>query len=444
VIDPIAIVSITAALMVVLILLGVHVAVTLGVMSFIGLWAISGQPGTAVNLLATTFFNALKSYEFGVIPLFVLMGSVFGHGLSEELFASANVLLRRVRGGLAMATVIGNAVFAAITGSSMASAAAFSKIAYPPMTRMGYDKRFALGCVAGSSILGMLIPPSILFIIYGILTQVSIGKLFIAGVVPGLLLTFIFCVGIAIMAAVRPGLVGRGAPTATSAPVALRAGSSDLATLFRPWPVLVLIVIVLGGIYRGFFTPNEAAAVGAVGAVLIAWAKRQLTWAKAKQAVWSVGITSGAIMLLLVMAQMYSRMVALSGVVQGVETWLAGAALPGMVVLGAVVVVVVAMGMLVDSASILLLLVPIAFPILTKLGYDPIWLGVVIVIATEMGLVTPPFGMSVFTVKASLGSEVTVGEIYSGAMPFLVMMALCLAIVIAFPGLSTWLVGYMQ
>jgi len=444
VIDPIAIVSLTAALMVLLILLGVHVAVTLGVMSFIGLWAISGQPSTAVNLLATTFFYALKSYEFGVIPLFVLMGSVLGHGTSEELFASANVLLRRVRGGLAMATVIGNAVFAAMTGSSMASAAAFSKIAYPPMTRMGYDKRFALGCVAGSSILGMLIPPSILFIIYGILTQVSIGKLFIAGVVPGLLLTFIFCAGIAIMGALRPGLVGRDARKATSQPAASRAESSDLATLFRPWPALVLIVIVLGGIYRGFFTPNEAAAVGAIGAVLIACAKRQLTWANAKQAVWGVGITSGAIMLLLVMAQMYSRMVALSGVVQGVETWLAGAALPGMAVLGAVVVIIIAMGMLVDSTSILLLLVPIAFPILTKLGYDPIWLGVVIVVATEMGLVTPPFGMSIFTVKASLVNEVTVGEISLGAMPFLVMMALFLAIVIAFPGLSTWLVGYMQ
>ena len=197
--EPITIVILTTACMVLLILLGFHVAVALGAMSLIGLWAISGQPSTAINLLATTFFNALKSYEFGVIPLFVLMGAVFGHGLSEELFASANLIVGRVRGGLAMATVMGNAIFAAITGSSMASAAAFSKIAYPPMTKMGYDKRFALGCVAGSSILGMLIPPSILFIIYGILTQVSIGKLFIAGVIPGLLMAVIFCAGIAVI-----------------------------------------------------------------------------------------------------------------------------------------------------------------------------------------------------------------------------------------------------
>lgn len=442
--DPVTIVAITTGLMVVLILLGVHVAVTLGVMSFIGLWAISGQSSTAINLLATTFFNALQSYEFGVIPLFILMGSVFGHGLSEELFASANVLMRPVRGGLAMATVLGNAVFAAITGSSMASAATFSKIAYPPMTRMGYDKRFALGCVAGSSILGMLIPPSILFIIYGILTQVSIGKLFIAGVVPGLLLTFIFCVGIAVMAAVRPDLVGgKKADDATRLQSAGR-GASDLAILLRPWPVLLLIVVVLGGIYRGFFTPNEAAAVGAVGAALIAWSKRQLTWRSARQAIRETGITAGAIMLLLVMAQMYSRMVALSGVVQSLQGWLSSATLPGMTVLGAVVAIILLMGMIMDSASILLLLVPIAVPILTKFGYDPIWLGVVIVIAVEMGLVTPPFGMSVFTVKASIGPEVTVGEIFSGSLPFLLMMGMCLVIVIAFPGLSTWLVGYMQ
>ncbi len=312
------------------------------------------------------------------------------------------------------------------------------------MTRMGYDKRFALGCVAGSSILGMLIPPSILFIIYGILTQVSIGKLFIAGVVPGLLLTFIFCVGIAVMAAVRPDLVGgKQAADATELQSAGR-GASNLAILLRPWPVLLLIVVVLGGIYRGFFTPNEAAAVGAVGAVLIAWSKRQLTWRSARQAIRETGITAGAIMLLLVMAQMYSRMVALSGVIQGLQGWLSSATLPGMTVLGAVVVIILLMGMIMDSASILLLLVPIAVPILTKFGYDPIWLGVVIVIAVEMGLVTPPFGMSVFTVKASIGPGVTVGEIFSGSVPFLLMMGVCLVIVIAFPGLSTWLVGYMQ
>ena len=202
---PIEIVAVVTAVMVALILAGVHVAVALGAMSFVGVWLISGNPQVAINLLGTTFFNALQSYEFGVIPLFVLMGSLFGHGISGELFDAANVLLRRVRGGLAMATVVGNGVFAAITGSSMASAAAFSRIAFGPMISMGYDRRLAAGAIAGSSVLGMLIPPSILFIIYGILTQASIGKLFIAGILPGLLMVVIYCLGIAFMVALRPG-----------------------------------------------------------------------------------------------------------------------------------------------------------------------------------------------------------------------------------------------
>lgn len=435
--DPIAVVVMVTAGMIALILLGVHVAVALGVMSFVGVWWISGNPNVAVNLLATTFYNAIQNYEFGVIPLFVLMGALVGQGISAELFDAANVLMRRVRGGLAMATVAGNAVFAAITGSSMASAAAFSRIAFPPMINMGYDRRFAAGSVAGSSILGMLIPPSILFIIYGILTQASIGKLFIAGIVPGLLLTAIFCAGIALMATLRPDFVGR--KTGRKEPLQ----RSDLATALRPWPVFVLIVVVLGGIYLGFFTPNEAAAVGTAGALLIALAKRQLTWAVMNECIVDVGYTTGAIMILLIMAQLYSRMVAMSGIVQGLDQWLGGSALPGLSVLAVVVVIILLLGMIIDSASILLLVVPIAFPILMKFGYDPIWLGVVIVIATEIGLVTPPFGLSVFTVKASLGEAVTLEEIFSGTLPFVLMMGLCLILVIAFPGLSTWLVGFM-
>ena len=435
--DPIAIVAIVTAATVVLILLGVYVALALGAMSFVGVWWISGNPNVAINLLATTFSNALQNYEFGVIPLFVLMGALFGHGLSRELFEAANVFLRRVRGGLAMSTVVGNAVFAAVTGSSMASAAAFSRIAFKPMIDMGYAPRFAAGCIAGSSILGMLIPPSILFIIYGILTQVSIGKLFIAGIVPGLVLTVIFCIGIALMVAMWPQLI--------EGPIAGHSGTaiSSFLTFIRPWPVAVLIVVVLGGIYGGLFTPNEAASVGAAGALLIVVVKRQLTWVGLHACIMDVGLTTGSIMLLLIMAQMYSRMVAMSGIIQGLELQLSQMALPGMGVLTIVLLIVLVMGCIVDSASILLLVVPIAFPILTKFGYDPIWLGVIIVVATEMGLVTPPFGLSVFTVKAALGDAISLPEIFAGSLPFVVMMGLGLLLFVVFPGLSTWLVGFM-
>jgi tripartite ATP-independent transporter DctM subunit len=435
--EPIWIVTIVTAAMVALILLGVHVAVALGIMSLAGLWWITGSSQVAINLLSTTSFNALQSYEFGVIPLFVLMGAFFGHGLSAELFDAANVVMHRVRGGLAIATVLGNGIFAAITGSSMASAAAFSRISFPPMITMGYDRRFAAGCVAGSSVLGMLIPPSILFIIYGILTQASIGKLFIAGIIPGLILMLIYCIGIVTIVRARPALVGQVVEQASG------AHRSKAIMLLRPWPVIVLIVAVLGGIYRGFFTPNEAAAVGTAGALVIAATKRQLTWVRLKECVVEAGLTTGSIMLLLITAQMYSRMIALSGVIQGLDHTLGTLALPGLGVLTIVVVLILLLGTIVDSASILLLVVPIAYPILTRFGYDPIWLGVVIVIATEMGLITPPFGLSVFTVKAALGNQITLPEIFSGSVPFLLMMGVTLVLIIAFPVLSIWLVQFM-
>jgi C4-dicarboxylate transporter, DctM subunit len=435
--DPIAIVASVTAATVALILLGVYVALALGAMSFIGVWWITGNLNVAINLLASTCYNALQSYEFGVIPLFVLMGALFGQGISGELFDAANVLLRRVRGGLAMSTVVGNAIFAAVTGSSMASAAAFSRIAFKPMIDNGYDPRLAAGSIAGSSILGMLIPPSILFIIYGILTQASIGKLFIAGIVPGLMLTVIFCAGISILVALRPRLIGK--PSAAQE----LTRRSKFATLVRPWPVAVLIVVVLGGIYGGFFTPNEAASVGSGGALIIVLAKRQLSWAGLRTCVMNVGLTTGSIMLLLIMAQMYSRMVAMSGIIQGLDLWLRRMALPGIGVLTIVLLIILVMGAIVDSTSILLLIVPIAFPILIKFGYDPIWLGVVIVVATEMGLVTPPFGLSVFTVKAALGEDISLAEVFSGSSPFVIMMGLGLILLVMFPSLSIWLVGFM-
>ena len=441
--DNSTVVLIITFLMVLMILCGVYVSVALGLMSVVGLWIITGQPSTAINLLATTFFSSLQSYEFGVIPLFVLMGAVFGNGLSEELFAAANVLVRKVRGGLAMATVMGNAVFAAITGSSMASAAAFSKISYPPMLKMGYDKRFALGTVAGSSILGMLIPPSILFIIYGILTQVSIGKLFIAGVIPGLLMAVIFCIGILLIGYWKPEWVGAHLKHHDQEADA-QSFAQKMVILFKPWPVILLIMVVIGGIYSGYFTPNESAAVGAIGAIIIAVSKKQLDMPGFKKAVYEVGMTTGSIMLLLVCAQMYSRMVALSGLVQGLDQWFRASAWSGMGILWAFIGIILFLGCILDSASILLLIVPIAFPILTGMGFDPLWIGVVLVIAVEVGLVSPPFGMCVFTVAASVGKSITSTQVFAGVMPYLLMMLVCLGLVVEFPALSTWLVKYMN
>ena len=420
-----------------LVLLGVHVGVSLGVVSIVGLWLISGNSNIAISLVATTFYAAVKDYVFAVVPLFILVGVILSHAeFSQDLFSAAHVLTGRVRGGMAMATVAANAVFAAIVGSSVASAAAFSKIAFEPMTRLKYARSFSLGTVAGSSVLGMLIPPSLLFIIYGVLTGASIGKLFVAVIMTCILLATIFVVVISLNVKFRPGLVGKDEE--------LRLGWKErLHALLKPWPIILLIVIVLGGIYGGLFTPTEAAGIGVVGSFVIGFAMRRLNFAKVKNIMMETGLTAGSILFLLITAQMYSRMVALSGVVNWLNTFVLNSHLPMMAIILLFLLVIVFLGMLIDSTSILLLTVPLMLPILTSLGVDLIWLGVIVVVTVEIGLITPPFGMSVYTVKASLGDAVTLEEIFAGVIPFILMIFICLALLIIFPQISTWLPSLM-
>lgn len=345
--------------------------------------------------------------------------------------------MRRIRGSLAMATVLGNAFFAAITGTSIASAAAFTSIAFKPMVELGYDRRLAAGSIAGSSVLGMLIPPSVLMIIYGIVTQVSIGDLFLAGIVPGLVLTLMYCVGIAAAVRLRPGLI----------PAAGDDGEEEALTwserwriLLRPWPVALLIPVVLGGIYAGVFNPTEAAAVGTLGALLIALGMRSLTWDRLRTAVINAGHTTASILLLIITAQMYARVLALSGVINWLERWFNTVGLPPYAVLLLFLGMVIMMGTILDSTSIVLMAVPVAHPILTGFGMDPVWVGLLIIVAVEIGLITPPFGLSVYSVQASVGDAITIEEVFSGSMPFLMVMVLFLLLLILVPDLTLWLV----
>lgn len=437
--DPIVIALISVLLLMAAILMGIHVGVALAMMSVIGMWWITGNFTIAIKLLGTTSYRSIMDYIFGVIPMFVLMGMLANlSGASKELYDSANALLGRVRGGLGIATVIANAVFAAITGVSVASAAVFSKIAIPQMRRLGYDRRFALGTVAGSSLLGMLIPPSILFIIYGVLTEEAIGKLFIAGILPGLVLAVVLSVGIYLMVLIRPELGGKRPDFAE---IGLK---NFLITLFKPWTFLMLISLVLGGIYLGFFTPTEAGAIGAFGAFILFLLKRGLNVKELWTTLQETGYTSASIFFLLISAQMYSRMLTVSGLPAQASKLVAAMDVPPIFIIIIFVIIFIILGAILDSSSILLVTIPLMYPVIKALQFDNIWFGVVAVVAVEMGLLTPPFGMVVFAMKASLIDEATIEDIFVGSFPFLIMIVAVLILVIAFPSLSLWLPGLMK
>jgi tripartite ATP-independent transporter DctM subunit len=423
------------AAIVVLVMVGLYVPIALMACSFAGVWAIKGSPILASKLLGLSAANTIASYEFGVVPLFVLMGFLVAEaGIGRDAYDVANAAFRRLRGGLGLGTVGANAIFAAITGISIASAAIFTKIAVPEMVRHGYRARFAVGIVAGSSVLGMLIPPSLLLILYGVLTEQSIGDLFLAGILPGLLLAVFFGMGVVLMAIFAPGFTGRPE---------IGVGRAIPATelLFKFIPIAALIGLVLGGLYGGFFTPVEAGAVGAIGALALGLLKGTLP----PKALWKVlvdtGLVTAAVCFLIIAAQMYSRMLAFSGVPAGFGSLVANADIGLWGVLLAYIVVVIIAGMILDSSSILLILVPLMLPVLVPLNVDLIWFGIITVLAVEIGLLTPPFGLSVYVIKSVIDDpDVTLGEIFLGAAPFAAIMLLVLGLVLIFPVIATALV----
>ncbi len=427
------------AAMLVLIYSGMHVAIALILLSFVGVWVLRGNFDIASNMLVLAFKDSINDYLFGVVPLFVLMGLLVAvAGIGRDTFEVAAQVFRRIVGGLGIATVAANAVFAAITGISIASAAVFTKVAVPEMIRYGYTPRFAVGVVAGSSVLGMLIPPSLLFILYGVLTEQSVGSLFIAGVLPGILLSLVYCAGIFAMGRWWPSFIGgpREQNWDTSQDMGLAEMTNKLA------PIVILVALVLGGIYGGYFTPTEAGAAGALGALLISLAKRRLTWASFWQVLVQTGHTTSSICFLIIGASLYSRMLAMSGMPGWLGNWVVESGMGVTGILIALLFVVILLGTILDSASIMLLTLPIALPILASTGVDLIWLGVLVILAVEIGLLTPPFGIAVFVVKATLGptSPVTLGDIFAGAAPFAAMMFLVLVIVFLFPWLATALI----
>lgn len=419
--------------MMVLVYGGLWVPFALMLTSYAGVWIIKGSPVLAGKLLALAASETISSYFFGVVPLFVLMGYVVSvTGMGRDAFDVANHLFRRLRGGLGVGTVGANAIFAAITGISIASAAVFTRIAVPEMVRHGYTPKFSVGVVAGSSVLGMLIPPSLLLILYGLLTEQSVGDLFIAGILPGLLLAVVFAAGVLAMARFFPRFVGENI-TDMEAPALT---GRDLAA--KGLPIVLLIGLVLGGIYGGLFTPIEAGAVGCLGAIVIGLVRRQLSLRDFWQVLTDTGLVTASICFLIIAAQMYSRMLALSGLPAGFGSFVATAEIGYWGVIFAYLGLVIVMGTILDSSSIMLILVPLMLPVVSAMNVDLIWFGVITVIAVEIGLLTPPFGISVFVIKSALDDDsISLGDIFRGAAPFALMMVFVLGLVLAFPSLVT-------
>ncbi|RZS78676.1 TRAP transporter large permease [Pigmentiphaga kullae] len=422
--------------MVGLIYAGMHVAIALAVCSFLGVLAIKGSFLITGRMLALAATESIDSYIFGVVPLFVLMGFVVSQAdIGRDAFDVANRMLGRIKGGLGIATVGANAIFAAITGISIASAAVFTRVAVPEMLRHGYTKRFAYGIVAGSSVLGMLIPPSLLLILYGILTEQSVGDLFLAGVVPGIVLAIAFGLGVYWLARNRPDFAGS---SISEDVVPLSAAAMGRKAL----PIVLLIGLVLGGIYGGFFTPTEAGAVGALGAIVIGLFRRALPPGRIWRVLTDTGQVTAAICFLIIAASMYSRMLSLSGLPEFLSAALAASDIGYWGIIIAYVLLIVAMGTILDSSSILLIVVPLFYPIMKAFGIDPIWFGIVTVIAVEVGLLTPPFGLSVYVIKGtSPDRTLKLGEIFHGALPFAAIMLAVLALILVFPWLATGLLG---
>jgi len=442
----------TAILLVVslvgLVAIGVHIAIALGITSALGIWLVTGADwyafGTVQSMLAATAYEAIRAYVFAVIPLFMLMGEFIGKsGTVTDVYRGINRLLRKIPGRLAIATVVGNALFSFVTGVSIASAAAFSRIAYPEMKRFGYHRGFALGSIAGSSCLGMLIPPSVLMIVWGILTEQSIGQLFAAGIFPGLLLAFLFIVYIFVFAFLRPAAVGIGSGIEETAG---KSGSDDedvstLQFLVSLVGIILVIVAVLGGIWFGIFTPTEGAGAGALIGLALAIIKG-MRFREIINSILSVGRTSAPILLLLVTAALYSRTLAMTGLANAIEGVFLGSGMVPWMIIGVMVLIWFALGMIIDSISIMLLTAAIFAPIAVNLGYDPIAFAIIAIIAIEAGLLTPPFGLLVYTVKAAISSEgedVPILEIFKSSTPYWIMMLVGMVLIINFPEIATYL-----
>ena len=422
-------------LLLIQVFIGIHIGIALAFCSGLGVYLMLGSYEAAVSIMGNTAYEAVRKDVFAVIPLFVLMGDIISKsGAAGDLYRVCNRALRKIPGRLAIATIAGNTVFAAVTGVSIAAAAAFSRIAYPEMKKLGYKDTFSVGAVAGSACLGMLIPPSILLIVWAILTEMSVGALFLAGIVPGIVLALLFAIYVVISAKINPEVAPE--PHTSEIP-SLRDLQRD--ELIGAGGIIFLICLVIGGLWGGLFTPTEAAGFGALGAILVGMVKG-MTGKDLLEAIYQAGKTTAPIMFLLIAAQMYSRLLALGGAINFIQSLFLGLGAEPWIIISLMLIIWIILGMLVDSVSIILLTVPIFAPLALSLGYDPIAFAIAGILVIEAGLLTPPFGLLVYTVKGALPDKsVTLGQIFKGSTPYFICILIAAMLVLLVPSLATWL-----
>jgi tripartite ATP-independent transporter DctM subunit len=412
-----------------LMLLRVPVGMAMGLVGITGFGCLTGF-GPAMKLVSQTTMRTVTDYSFGVIPMFLLMGAfVSVSGISRELFRAANTFVGHWRGGLGIATIAACGAFAAISGSSVATAATFSAVAYPEMRRFNYPQSFSTGVIAVGGTLGAMLPPSTVLVVYGLITQQDIGKLFIAGIIPGGLAIVMHMITIALIGRVRPGFLPAGPRS---------SWGERIRAIGDVWSPLLLFLFVIGGLYGGLFIPTEAGAVGAVGAFAIGVLRRKLPEASILQALLQATRTAAAVFTVLIGALLFGYFLTITQTPQHVTGFLTGLGVGPYGVLALILLMYLALGCLMDAMAMIILTVPIVFPVVTALGFDPIWFGVVIVMTVELGLIHPPVGMNVFVIRSVI-KDVNMSTIFVGVLPFVLTDIIRLVILVAFPTIATWL-----
>ncbi len=429
---PVEIGAFSVVAIIFLVYIGMYIPIALGLVSFVSIWLISGKSILAFNFLKVAVGDGVEEYAFATIPLFTVMGLLVSRaGLGTDIYTVMSRGFRKITGGIGMATVGANAVFAAVTGSSIASASVFTKISVPEMQRLNYNPRFAVGVVAGSSVLGMIIPPSAMLIIYSFVAEQSVGEMFLAGIVPGLVLTAAYIIGILLAGRFWPSFIGKN----------VKSTEVEELTWFEVFdktvPILFLITVVLGGIYTGWLTPVESGAAGAFVALIIAFMRKKITWKGLWQTAIETGHITASILFLILMASLYSRMLGYAGLPNELNAFLQEYNFGFVTVMIIYVLLMLFLGTILDTASIILIVVPLFLTLIESMGLSLVWFGIVTVIGAEIGLLTPPLGISCFVIKATLNDpKISLKDVFMGAFPFAVIMLLVLVLIIKYPVLS--------
>ncbi|MCK9363395.1 MAG: TRAP transporter large permease [Syntrophales bacterium] len=424
--DPISVGIIGVGALIFLLLFKMPVAFAMAFVGFIGFSYLSSWDA-GLKILAMDFFEQFSNFQMSAIPMFVLMGSfAFAAGIGKRLFDAAYTILGNLRGGLTFATVVASGMFAAICGSTAATAATIGRVVLKEMKRYHYDDSFATGCVASAGTLGILIPPSTIFLVYGIMTEQSIGKLFMAGIIPGIILLLLFLVVVALMVWRNPGIAPAG-------------GATDFKTKRKALSgiieALILFSLVIGGLFFGWFTPTQAGGIGAAGALVIGLARRQLSWRIFTEATKDGLYISCMIISIITGSIVFGHFMAVTTIPFVLADWIETLPLPPMVIMGVIIFMYFVGGCFMDSMALIVLTVPVIYPVVMRLGFDPIWFGVIIVLIAEMGVVTPPVGVNVYVIKG-IAPDIPLEKIFKGILPFLAAMVVNAFIIMAFPRLA--------